>query len=284
MKYIESGGTYTVFDGMNTLVFDESFPNYEELVKLVIEEDLENLKIAYEYSKTFVKENLKLDVEDGYARYKNQVIPSGLLNKFMKLEGTTEDKESVHNFIERLMLNPSNRVINQLDLFLNHLGIPIHQNGKFYAYKAVRTDYYDIYTGTIKNEPGKTISVPRQAVDDDPNRTCSHGLHVGGYDYATTFGGSNSYVMLVEVDPADVVAVPTDYDGQKMRVCSYKVIAIFGDEQVLDEQSSTMYLVMDKSDEFTAKVFSDMMDACDYEEKLASQGYDKLIFKEIENE
>jgi hypothetical protein len=29
----------------------------------------------------------------------------------------------------------------------------------------------------------------------------------------------------VEVDPADVVSVPVDYEAQKMRVCKYKVIA-----------------------------------------------------------
>jgi hypothetical protein len=49
--------------------------------------------------------------------------------------------------------------------------------------------------------------------------------HVGSLEYASTFGGSDSIHLIVEVDPKDVVAVPHDCNFQKLRTCRYKVVA-----------------------------------------------------------
>jgi hypothetical protein len=43
--------------------------------------------------------------------------------------------------------------------------------------------------------------------------------------YAQSFGSGDDKLLDVEVDPTDVVAVPTDYNGTKMRVCKFKVVA-----------------------------------------------------------
>jgi len=63
----------------------------------------------------------------------------------------------------------------------------------------------------------------RDNVNPDANETCSHGLHVGAFAYANTF---SELLLEVEVNPKDVVAVPPDYNNQKMRVCEYKVIRV----------------------------------------------------------
>lgn len=134
--------------------------------------------------------------------------------------------EPLIKFLERVSQNPSNRAVNELYDFLEHRQLPLTPNGTFIAYKAVRTDYYDKFSGTILNEVGATISIPRNRVDDDRNRGCSHGLHVGTYDYAVGYGGSNSLMLIAEVDPADVVSVPTDCNCQKLRTCKYKVLKV----------------------------------------------------------
>jgi hypothetical protein len=46
-------------------------------------------------------------------------------------------------------------------------------------------------------------------------------LHVGTFAYAADYG---DVVLACEVNPADVVTVPYDYDGAKIRVCRYKVV------------------------------------------------------------
>lgn len=129
------------------------------------------------------------------------------------------------SFYDRLAANPSHRVATQLYDFLQNVNIPLTDSGHFVCYKTVRQDYMDIHSGTFRNCIGDAPFMNRQEVDDDPNRTCSRGLHVGALPYVTMFGGSNGRVMIVQVDPADVVSVPVDYHAQKMRVCKYSVVA-----------------------------------------------------------
>ena len=64
--------------------------------------------------------------------------------------------------------------------------------------------------------------MPRSEVDENPDNHCSSGFHVGAWEYASSFG---ERVVLVEVDPADVVSVPNDYNAQKCRVTKYKVLS-----------------------------------------------------------
>jgi hypothetical protein len=66
--------------------------------------------------------------------------------------------------------------------------------------------------------------VPRNCVDEDPDRTCSHGLHVCSFDYLPHFSHANGHVVVCKVNPADVVAIPRDYNNTKMRVCRYEVV------------------------------------------------------------
>jgi hypothetical protein len=67
--------------------------------------------------------------------------------------------------------------------------------------------------------------MPRNMVNDNPNKTCSVGLHFASLEYIRGFHGGNP-IVLVEIDPADVVSIPVDYNNQKGRCCKYKVIAI----------------------------------------------------------
>jgi len=70
----------------------------------------------------------------------------------------------------------------------------------------------------------------RGSVDDDRNRTCSNGLHFAAHSYAKMFGGGRGHMMVVEVDPADVVAIPNDYANQKGRAWKLSVIAEITEE------------------------------------------------------
>lgn len=113
-------------------------------------------------------------------------------------------------------------VRNQLYGFLQHNGHPITKDGTFIAYKKVKENYKDIHTGKFDNSIGQTVEMPRREVDDRPDVTCSSGLHVASFPYAQDFG--NGRLVLCEVAPEDVVAVPIDYNQMKMRTCKYKVV------------------------------------------------------------
>ena len=78
-----------------------------------------------------------------------------------------------------------------------------------------------MHSGKFDNTPGRVHEMKRNDVDDDARVACSNGFHVGSLEYATGFGPK---CVIVEVDPADVVSVPFDCDGQKMRVSKYRVV------------------------------------------------------------
>lgn len=86
--------------------------------------------------------------------------------------------------------------------------------------------FTDIHTQSMSIRIGQPVRMDRGACDNDPNVTCSTGLHVGTPQYVKSFGGSSSYILACLVNPMNVVAVPVDYHGQKMRCCEYLPYAV----------------------------------------------------------
>lgn len=134
--------------------------------------------------------------------------------------------ENLENFERRRRENVSFASSEEAFDFLQNKDMPITEDGCFLAYKAVNTDYTDKRTGTIDNSPGHVVTMTRRKVDDNRQHCCSYGLHVGALDYAEGYGGSNSVILLVKVDPKDIVSVPTDSNCQKCRVCEYTVLKV----------------------------------------------------------
>ena len=182
----------------------------------------------------------------------NSVLEQEILN--LMLDDPCNDDsnfQALVHFVEKLYNNTSDYVRDQLygwiDYQINHGTLTITPDGNLITYKGGNLKTVDgvptvmsIHAGhgfingkEFKNDylpncVGDIIEIPRTEVDDDPHAACSIGLHVGTWDYAKGF--SQGAVMTVEVDPADVVSVPADYNNQKVRVCRYKVIDIVKDQ------------------------------------------------------
>jgi acyl carrier protein len=141
----------------------------------------------------------------------------------------------IANYIARKFANPSARAITELYSFLEHKNMPITDEGKIIAYKGVQDDFFSVMGNTttvvlqgevnsgghIRNVVGATIEIERSSCDDDFRNGCSFGLHAGSLSYAKGWG---KRVVLVEIDPADVVSVPEDCNCQKLRCCKYRVL------------------------------------------------------------
>jgi hypothetical protein len=150
-------------------------------------------------------------------------VPKFLSNRIMEFHKEGLPFEHLLNFWNKVKANPSFRSREQLYGFLEKKGHPITSDGHFIAYRGVTNDFKDKHTGTFDNSVGSVCTMDRSQVDDDPSRTCSHGLHVAAYNYANGFG---SKTIEVKVNPADVVAIPLDYNGEKMRVCKFEVVSV----------------------------------------------------------
>lgn len=179
-----------------------------------------------------------IQVVDGVLRYGDKELNSYAATKAIQFVEQGLPAGALINFLKRVEQNPSYRAVQDLYKFLEFNGMPLTPEGHFMAYKKVRRvcetrppmsgavyQFVDIYTQQICNDPGENVWMPRNQVDENPDRTCSRGLHVCSYDYLPKFGRENGdTVVMVSVDPADVVAIPHEYDNAKMRVCAYKVV------------------------------------------------------------
>ena len=160
----------------------------------------------------------------GIVTYNGHELHGYAITKLVSLIQAGKEVKPLVRFLEKLQMNPSNQTVENLYQFLEHGNIPLNENGNFLVYKAVRADYKDIHSGTFDNSIGSVCEMPRRKVNDNRNETCSHGLHVCSFDYLPHFASARGHVMVCEVDPADVVSIPVDYNNTKMRVCHYKVI------------------------------------------------------------
>lgn len=193
-------------------------------------DDIPDLVSASKRVESFGKGNFV--VKDGQIFVNGVLAPPVLGNKIVQFSNEGLPYKPLVKFAENLQKNPSFRAVNELFAFLEKNDHPITENGCFIAYKKVRQDFLDGHTGTIDNSVGNVVEMPRNQVNEDPTQTCSYGLHVANWDYANNVysAGPNSNMLEVEVNPADVVAVPVDYDQAKMRVCKYVVLGVVDQE------------------------------------------------------
>jgi hypothetical protein len=186
------------------------------------------------------------DVVHGLVHVNGEALPDALSQRVLDFYNNNLPFQPLLKFWAKLKTNPSFNSRQMLYKFLEHNGHPITTEGNFIAYRAVRSNFLDKHTGTMDNSVGNIVEVPRSQVDDNPNNTCSHGLHVATMSYASTFGSGDDKILDVEVSPSDVVAVPTDYDGTKMRVCRFKVVA--ESQGLIDRPLVTSSYELTKSD------------------------------------
>jgi hypothetical protein len=223
IPFILQGKNIVVFIGGQPTTVTESHLNYDKLRDAIKASDwaavpalvtVRKTLSAYTYGRVSISDNDILF--DGKPIH--NALSSRMLNAFK--EGFPIDHFS--RFMENLDANPSYRARNELVGFLDACELPITDDGCFMAYKKIRADWKDCYSGTIDNSIGQKPTMARRDVNEDPNQTCSAGLHVCSYSYLSRYSGER--IVAVKIDPADVVSCPVDYNNSKLRVCAYEVV------------------------------------------------------------
>lgn len=228
----------------HTKTIHSTDPEYDEILYAIKEDRLEDIPELLEaQGKKFASfSDGNIEIKDGVLYIDGEEAPSDLADRISAHADEGLPYQPLVNFWRRLRKNPSFRAVQGLFRFLESNHHPITDDGCFLAYKGVRSDYTDSATGTFDNSIGAVVKMPRNKVDDDPDRTCSHGLHVASYDYAHTQYGYGSYrcgiTLIVKVDPEHVVAVPRDYNDQKMRVCEHIVLGLCDKGELKSYQAS----------------------------------------------
>lgn len=157
-------------------------------------------------------------------------MPEAIVKKLVELETNQDDFLPLLRFWRKLKENPSENSRKQLYTYMMANKMNITEQGDIVFEKGVRRkaggapdQLVDGHTGDVDYSIGKVVSMSREKVNDNPNETCSRGLHVAPPDYVRQFYKQDIIIECI-VDPKDVVSVPVDYNQRKVRVCRLQVM------------------------------------------------------------
>ena len=233
--YMLTKNSLTIVVNDKIFTFDKTHPNFSKVLDAIKDKN-ESLIVSLVDIEQNIKDYSKgkLSIKNGKVYYDSFELKNSITDKLLQMMKEGFDIDPLVNFINNLLLNPSKRAIDEFYGWMEKANLPITEDGYFLAYKKVRNDYKDIHSGTYDNSPGKTISEPRNMVDDNPNNTCSKGLHFCSKEYLPNFGShsGNDRIMILKINPKDVVSIPVDYNLSKGRCCEYTVLGELTDNKI----------------------------------------------------
>lgn len=250
--YLIQGSNITVVIGTAPHTVSKNHIAYNKLVAAIKANDWDTVQDIIEPKQVvlnFGQGNVSIQGDKIF--WKGREMHNALTKRMVAMIQEDFPVEPLVAFMENLMENPSKRAVTELYGFLEKNTLPITPDGCFLAYKKVRQDYFDCHSGTVLNKPavymtdedadalkeavGKNnevtvevvdgvtvVSMERNLVDDDQNRTCSTGLHFCSRDYLNHFGGER--IVVLKINPRDVVSIPNDYNDSKGRCARYEIV------------------------------------------------------------
>lgn len=173
-----------------------------------------------------------VEVKNGKVFYDGEEVHGAISKRILEFMSKGLPFQPLVNFLNNLMENPSMQSQTELYDFLEHQYLPVTEDGHFLAYKAVRSDYMDKYAGKFRNKVGDVCEMRRAKVDDNRSVGCSQGLHAGALNYVAGYGSvdAGDKIVIVKINPKDVVSVPNDCGCEKLRTCRYEVVGEYQGE------------------------------------------------------
>lgn len=229
-NYLLTPHKLTIVGNGRHVQIEKTHQQFEKIKQLLKERKFEEILEIVD-TKTKIKKymNNKVEIENGVVTYNGVNLHGKLIDRILQFQKEDFDYEPLIKFLENQLQNPVESAVDSLYDFIEHGNMPITQDGCFLAYKCVGYDFRDCYTGTFDNNVGQICKMNRMDCDFDRGNSCSSGLHVCTFDYIKSFYSIGNRVMIVKVNPKDVISVPYDYSNAKMRCCEYEVIEEYKD-------------------------------------------------------
>ena len=226
IPYILTDNSLTVVINGKSLTMSSEAANFSQAKQALVEgcyDDLEDLFDLAKAITNYAEGNIRIDNNTLF--FGDEMVNNHVVDRILEFMQNDLPFEPLVKFLEKLLDNPSRRAVDELYRFLEHKNMPLTPDGNFLAYKGVDENFMDRYTGKFSNAVGEVLEMPRRGVCDDANIGCSHGFHAGSYEYAKGYAHGGGNLMIVEINPADVVSVPHDCNCQKLRTTKYKVVS-----------------------------------------------------------
>lgn len=232
LKYLSTPEVLVVIRDSQPLTIDKTHKNFDKIRLALESEEWRQVLDLIDMKNTLTKySNGRVTVEEGSVLLDGERVSGKIVNRLVSslLEENVEALEALSNFLDKCDENPDFRVVSRIYDFIAHNDLRLDKEGYVLAYKVVKYNYLDKYTGTMDNKPGTKVWMKRNKVNPKDEETCSHGLHVAAKAYIPKYGNPSSSpqgdkVILCRIHPKDFVSIPTDYDSMKARVCEYAVL------------------------------------------------------------
>lgn len=294
MQYILNNNGIVLFIDNKPLKFERGSMQYAKILEKFdlpeAEQDAAIREVIQKTSPNAEKNGFKISPES--VSYLGEELPKSLADKVRAIHEEGLPLSLFEKFWQNLQLNPSSSSVRELYEFLSYKELPLTEDGCFLAYKGLDSNFWSISgnketkvisgqtnaSGKIFNGVGEKIEVRRWDVDDNRANHCSFGLHAGSLDYARGF--SQGAVVVVKINPKDVVSVPTDCKCQKCRVSAYEVVSVFEQEitaPVVDADNNPI------EDESNASRSEFIDRVANYLENKLEKGFDQVSVRSIRN-
>lgn len=246
-------------NGISTLTVDvglgdfktiaSTHPHFEQIVAGLDDDDrsvFELIDVGAGITRRFRQITDRISYDGSNILFDGDVIHSVLAEQLQRaLESGEQNYEAIAKFWEKLEGNPNEHSRTQSYDWLVAHSFQITPEGDIVGFKGVHNGQGGFVSGnrsqatgkpsafvdgvavpplsTVPNNIGTVVSMPRSEVAHDPSEACARGLHVSTRSYAADYG---NVIIEVHVNPRDIVSVPTDGGGEKVRVCKYKVARV----------------------------------------------------------
>lgn len=240
-KLVTDRTVFVLLEGHKPMQANDTHPNFQRIRDALDAGDFEALPNLFSLTSAVRNYANGVEVRGGAVFLDGQALGGPIVERILDAINTNRKSDWLINFQRSLLQNPSRRIREQLYAFIEKSeSIGINDAGNIVAYKVVKqygtgdapTTFVSLHDNATRHDLGTVVRMPRHDVDDDPERTCSHGLHACSEGYLSKFGGGSSdWVVAVEIKPENVVSIPIDYDFSKMRCCEYKIIQVLGKQR-----------------------------------------------------
>jgi len=228
IPHILTDNSLTVVINGKAMTMASDHPSWELAKQALTDGLVEELDSLFDVAKAVpAYSDGNIEVKNGQVLYNGEEIHNHCVDRLLHFMRENLPYQPLVAFLGKLLENPSRRATGELYGFLEHKNMPLTPEGNFLAYKGVMSDFSDFYSGKFDNSVGSTLEMRRNGVCDDANMGCSSGFHAGSYEYAKGYASGGGHLMVVEIDPRDVVSVPHDCECQKLRTAKYKVVGVY---------------------------------------------------------
>lgn len=231
ISYIFTRGGLSLVIAGKAFNIEQTHPNYQSVVTALKSkqyDDIPDLIDQQTAVKKYVEQNsagdVTVDVHAGVVNYRGEEVHNSVTEHIIKMMHDGFSVEPLVRFLDNLMQNPSKKAIDELYRWMTANGITITEDGHILAYKRVQDDYTSFHDNKTLHAVGKSVSMNRYSVDDRSEVTCSTGLHFCSHAYLPNYCAGRGRVLVLKINPRDVVSIPNDYNDSKGRACEYFVM------------------------------------------------------------